>query len=235
MTVFAVGDLHLPGGDDKPMDVFGTHWERHFEKIAEDWHQRVSPEDLVLIPGDISWAMQLSGALEDLTAIGELPGKKVLLRGNHDYWWSGITQVRAALPKDMWAIQNDAVVFPEWTICGSRGWTMPTQELPLSPEDEKIYARELQRMEMSLEAGRKLGGDRPMIAMTHYPPLNDRGEDSAFTLLFEKYAVEQVLYGHLHGAGIRLGFCGEKRGICYQLVSCDALGFALWQLPQANK
>ena len=230
-AVFAVGDLHLPGGDDKPMDVFGPQWDRHFEKICQDWRERVQGEDLVLIPGDVSWAMQLQKAVPDLEAIGALPGYKVLIRGNHDYWWSGITQVRAALPEGMWALQNDAAVFPEWTVCGSRGWTLPAEETPLAPEDEKIYRRELQRMEMSLQAGKRMGDGRPILAMTHYPPLNDKGEESGFTRLFEEYGVSVALYGHLHGSGIRLAYQGERNGVYYQLASCDALHFSLWQMP----
>ena len=108
MSIFAIGDLHLPGGDKKPMDVFGAHWERHFERICADWQSRVKPEDIVLIPGDISWAMQLSDALNDLREIAKLPGTILLLRGNHDYWWSSLSQLRACLPENMHAVQNDA-------------------------------------------------------------------------------------------------------------------------------
>ena len=108
MAIFAIGDLHLPGGDMKPMDVFGAHWENHFERISEDWRAKVTDEDVVLIPGDISWAMQLGDALEDLRRIALLPGRKLILRGNHDYWWSSLTQLRCALPESMHAVQNDA-------------------------------------------------------------------------------------------------------------------------------
>ena len=108
MRIFAIGDLHLPGGDKKPMDVFGSHWENHFERISEDWRARVTQEDVVLIPGDISWAMQLGAAVEDLRRIGGLPGRILILRGNHDYWWSSLTQLRACLPENMIAVQNDA-------------------------------------------------------------------------------------------------------------------------------
>ncbi|HML48569.1 MAG TPA: metallophosphoesterase [Clostridia bacterium] len=117
MSIYAIGDLHLPGNETKPMDVFGSHWERHFEKIAADWRARVTEADAVLLPGDISWAMYLQDALRDLQAIDELPGKKFLLRGNHDYWWNSLAKVRAALPKGMVALQNDAWRFGDVMIC----------------------------------------------------------------------------------------------------------------------
>ena len=231
MRLFAIGDLHLPGGDEKPMDVFGDHWEGHFERICQDWRARVTAEDVVLIPGDISWAMQLSAAIPDLQAIGELPGRKVLIKGNHDYWWGGIGQVRRALPQGMQAIQNDALDVGCAVVCGSRGWAYPTEETPLSAEDERIFSRELIRLEMSLtEAARRAEG-RPVVVMLHYPPLYNLDRDTPFTSLLEKYPVHTVVYGHLHGAGIRAGFTGEHHGIQYLLASCDSLRFSLAEVP----
>ena len=128
MKIYAIGDLHLPGGDDKPMEVFGTHWEGHWQKIKQDWLEKVRYEDVVLIPGDISWAMQLEHAVEDLRAVGDLPGRKIILRGNHDYWWGSITRVREALPEGMYALQNDAIELDGVVFCGSRGWTIPQGE-----------------------------------------------------------------------------------------------------------
>ena len=230
MTLFAIGDLHLPGGDEKPMNVFGAHWEGHFAHIAQDWRERVTAEDTVLIPGDISWAMQLKNALPDLQAIGELPGQKILLRGNHDYWWSGITQVRSILPEGMRALQNDAMDLGACVVCGSRGWIFPTSATRLKPEDEKIYARELLRMEMSLQAAEKLRRDRPLVMMTHYPPLSDGCRDTAFTALAERYGVNCAVYGHLHGQGVRAAFEGTHNGVRYCLTSCDSLDFKLAQI-----
>jgi hypothetical protein len=138
MSIFAIGDLHLPGGDDKPMQVFGAHWEGHWEKIRADWRARVTGEDAVLIPGDISWAMHLEDALPDLRAIGELPGRKILLRGNHDYWWGAISRVRDVLPPGMYALQNDALVLDGVAFCGSRGWTYPQNA---DGEDARLYDR----------------------------------------------------------------------------------------------
>ena len=150
MRLFAIGDLHLPGGQEKPMDVFGGHWEGHFERISQDWRNRVGEDDVVLIPGDTSWAMQLKDAVPDLAAIGELPGRKLLIRGNHDYWWGGIGQVRKALPEGMMAIQHDAVDLGDVVVTGTRGWAWPTEEDPLTPEDERVFNRELIRLDLAL-------------------------------------------------------------------------------------
>ena len=150
MSIFAIGDLHLPGGDKKPMDVFGSHWEHHFERICADWRSRVKPEDIVLIPGDISWAMQLGDALSDLRDIAKLPGTILLLRGNHDFWWSSLSQLRACLPENMHAVQNDAFDAGTCVFCGTRGWTIPLGQ-NATAQDEKLYRREAMRLEMSLK------------------------------------------------------------------------------------
>ncbi|MBP3647677.1 MAG: metallophosphoesterase [Clostridia bacterium] len=225
MSVYAIGDLHLPGHSQKPMDVFGSHWDRHFETISENWRNMISPEDVVLIPGDISWAMQLAEALDDLRAIAELPGTKLLLRGNHDYWWSSLNKLRSALPEKMYVIQNDAMMIDGHVFCGTRGWNFPTAAQGLGEQDEKVYQRELLRLKMSLDQAVKLGGD-DLTVMLHFPPLFADGISTGFTEILESYPVTQVVYGHLHGAGIKIAFEGEKEGIRYRLVSCDALNFA---------
>ncbi len=226
MRLFAIGDLHLSGGGDKPMDVFGSQWDRHFFRIAENWRARVREEDTVLIPGDISWAMQLRDAEPDLRAIGELPGRKVLCKGNHDYWWNSLTRVRAALPPGMTALQHDAADLGPCVVCGTRGWTIPTDAAPLAPEDLKIYRRELARLEMALDSAWRMAEGRPVIAMLHYPPLTAGETDSGFTKLLEAYGVHTAVYGHLHGTGIAQGYTGEHRGVRYELVSCDSLDFS---------
>ena len=231
MKLFAIGDLHMPGGDDKPMDVFGDHWENHVERIFANWRERVGEADAVLIPGDISWAMQLQAARPDLCAIGELPGRKLICKGNHDYWWSSITQVRASLPEGMFALQHDAVELDCAVACGSRGWTFATAEATLSPEDTKVLNRELLRLEAAIKAAVKLNPDKPLIVMMHYPPIYEQERDTPFTRLFEQYPVHTVLYGHLHGQAVHAGFKGEWNGVRYRLVSCDALGFVLDEVP----
>ena len=235
MRLFAIGDLHLPGGQEKPMDVFGDHWEGHFERIAEDWRSRVTDDDVVLIPGDTSWAMQLSDAVPDLEAIGALPGRKLLIKGNHDYWWGGVGQVRRALPEGMMAIQHDVADLGNVVVTGTRGWSFPTEEAPLSAEDERIFNRELIRLELALNAAQKAADGRPILLMLHYPPLYQMERDTAFTRLIEKYPVHTVVYGHLHGAGIRAGFTGEWNGVRYLLASCDALEFTLAEVPMNGK
>lgn len=231
MRLFAIGDLHLPGGDEKPMDVFGPHWEGHFERICADWRERVTAEDVVLIPGDISWAMQLRDAAPDLAAIDALPGRKLLIKGNHDYWWSSMNKVRMLLGDSMQALQHNAVDLGEVVVCGTRGWMFPTRETPLNEEDQRIYSRELIRLELALTEATQMAAGRPIVAMTHYPPLYDMERDTAFTALLERYGVRTAVYGHLHGAGIRVGFNGEHHGIAYHLTSCDSLGFRMAEIP----
>ena len=226
MRLFAIGDLHLSGGDDKPMDVFGPQWDRHFSRIRENWIRQVSEEDAVLIPGDISWAMQLKDALADLEEIAALPGKKVLCKGNHDYWWNSVSQVRSALPDRMTALQHNAVDLGETVVCATRGWVFPTAETQLSEQDAKIYRRETERLRLALEDASAKAAGRPVIAMTHYPPLLVGEKKTAFTELMEEYGVHTAVYAHLHGNGIQNGFTGELRGVRYFLVSCDSIGFS---------
>ena len=170
MALFAISDLHLPARE-KPMDVFGAHWENHFERIREDWLRRVGEEDVVLLPGDLTWAMRLEDAMEDIARVGELPGRKIILRGNHDYWWSAIGRVRRALPEGMYALQNDAMELDGVLYAGSRGWTLPPYAQ--DADDQRIYARERLRLEMSLKHARSLSPDAPLAVMTHYPPLTE--------------------------------------------------------------
>lgn len=231
MSLFAIGDLHLPGGDEKPMDVFGSHWDDHFRRISEDWRSRVRETDTVLIPGDISWAMQMEDAAPDLQAIGQLPGRKVILKGNHDYWWNTLTRVKKLMPEGMQAIQHSALDLGEAVVCGTRGWTLPTAETPLSEKDQKIFDRELLRLDMALKEAMKIRAGRPLVVMMHYPPLYDQERDTAFTRILEKYPVDTVVYGHLHGAGIKAGCNGEWNGIRYRLTSCDSLDFRLAEIP----
>lgn len=228
MSIYAIGDLHLPGGDKKPMDVFGPHWERHFERICENWRARVQESDTVLIPGDISWAMQLGAAVADLQAIAALPGRTLILRGNHDYWWSSLTQLRDNLPPTMHAVQNDAFDGGDCVFCGTRGWAIPIGS-NATAQDEKLYRREALRLEMSLKAAQRIAGGRPIFAMMHYPPLLPETirTGTEFTRLMSEYGVARCVYGHLHGQSVQRGFSGMYRGVRYDLVSCDALGFEL--------
>ncbi|MFH1879660.1 MAG: metallophosphoesterase [Bacillota bacterium] len=223
MAIYAIGDLHFPGGQEKPMDVFGSHWDDHVSQIVNQWNRTVTPDDLVLIPGDISWAMYFEQAKADLSLIADLPGEKVLLRGNHDFWWNSIGRIRAWLPDTMHAIQNDAFQWQDVVICGTRGWVYPTELNPLDASDTKIFRRELVRLELSLQ---KAQAKRlPILAMLHYPPLLKDAQGTAFTGLLEKYRVTLCCYGHLHDVGIHSAYQGVKNQIAYHLVSCDAIHF----------
>ena len=228
MSLFAIGDLHMPGGDDKPMDVFGEHWTNHVERIFADWREKVLPEDTVLIPGDVSWAMRLEDALPDLTAIGQLPGRKLIVKGNHDLWWSSLQKVRSALPEGMEVIQHTAVDVGEAVVCGTRGWSFPTESEPLSAEDQRVFSREMIRLELALQAAVKLAaGEKPIVVMLHYPPLYEQQRDTPFTGLIAKYPVHTVVYGHLHGPAIHAGYSGLHEGTQYLLTSSDSLRFSL--------
>lgn len=221
MHIYAIGDLHLSFSSDKPMDIFGPQWADHAERLKRAWSETVTADDLVLIPGDISWAMQLSAALPDLSFIGALPGQKLLLRGNHDYWWSSVSQVRAALPDGMHALQNDAFIFSDYAIGGTRGWICPGAN-GFTAADEKVFSRELQRLTLSL-AAMPVGKTR--IVMLHFPPFLERGLDTPFTELLARSGVSHVVYAHLHGAAHRLAFEGCRDGVTYSFVAGDALKF----------
>ncbi|MBO4379329.1 MAG: metallophosphoesterase [Clostridia bacterium] len=229
MSIFAIGDLHLPGGDDKSMAVFGPQWENHWEKIAADWQERVRPQDIVLIPGDISWAMKLENALPDLRMIGSMPGRKIILRGNHDYWWGAITRVRESLPEGMYALQNDALMLDGTAFCGSRGWLYPGEGD--EGEDAKIYARELIRLRLSLERARSLQPEGPIVVMTHFPPLGEGGAVTPISELIESFGANDVVYAHLHGQAVKSAYTGTRNGVRYHFTSCDGLEFRLHQLP----
>lgn len=228
MKVFAISDPHLSFTADKPMSIFGDVWENHWDRIEADWRAKVTEEDIVLLAGDISWGMTLEEARKDLDAIGALPGKKVYIRGNHDYWWNGISKIRAALPAGSYCIQNDAMRFGSVVICGTRGWTVPEIGTSLSADDEKILKREALRMEMSLKCAEKLRTDGDMlIAMCHFPPFDSRYSPSVFTELFNRYSVDKVVYGHLHGSRSRAELYVNRGDIEYYLTSCDKLGNSL--------
>ena len=226
MAVFAISDLHLPARQ-KPMDIFGEHWENHFDRIAEDWRERVTEEDIVLLPGDLTWAMHLEEAMEDIQRVGELPGRKLILRGNHDYWWSAIGRVRRVLPEGMYAIQNDVLQLDGILFAGSRGWSIPIGE-NVDENDLKVYARERMRLEMSLKNARRIDPEGRIIAMMHYPPLMENVK--GFSDILEAYGVTDCVYGHLHGAGLNGAIRGERNGVRYHQVSCDGLGFKLYTL-----
>ncbi|MFY9506690.1 MAG: metallophosphoesterase [Caldicoprobacterales bacterium] len=229
MAVFAIGDLHLSAAVDKPMDIFGLEWKDHWTRIREDWQARVGHDDIVLIPGDISWAMTFDQAKPDLDSIGELPGRKVLIKGNHDYWWSSITKLRQELGASISLIQNDSVTIDNYTICGTRGWALPGSR-GFTDHDQRIYTRELQRLKLSLDHGQMSREKGRLIVMLHYPPFDERGEASGFVELVNDYKASHLVYGHLHGPSTANAFEGSYGQTQYHLVSCDKLDFKLKQI-----
>lgn len=202
------------------MSIFGGAWERHPEAFFDGWLSVVSDDDLVLIPGDISWAMRLEGALVDLGDIAALPGRKVLLRGNHDYWWPSISKLRRALPEGMYAVQNDALEVGGVVVAGTRGWVVPGSR-GFTEEDDGIYQRELERLRLSLAAARRLDGNYRAV-MLHFPPTNTRLEPSGFTAAIAEYRPDALVFGHVHGDEPVLESLGD---IDVRFVAADALGF----------
>ncbi len=221
MKVYAISDLHLSLSGEKPMDIFGDKWDGYLEKIKLDWQERVGDDDVVLIPGDISWAMKLEEATKDLTFFDGLKGKKILIRGNHDYWWHGITKIREVLPDGVYALQNDSVKVGNVVFCGSRGWAVEGSP-DFDEHDRHIYEREVERFKLALSSAKKnmQDGDK-LVCLIHYPPFNVRKEPSLFTKLFESFKVDKVVYGHLHGKGVVPYRNLSINGIEYILSSCD--------------
>ena len=221
MKIFAISDLHLSGACDKPMDIFGGNWENYQEKIKTNWNNLVTDDDLVLIAGDISWAMKLEEAKVDLEWIDALPGKKIIIKGNHEYWWKSISAVREILPESISAIQNDSIKIGNFIFCGTRGWVVPEKNKQLEDEDQKIYNREVERLKLTLKTAKHLQtNDEKIIALMHFPPRNSDKEDSEFTKLFEEYGVSKVVFGHLHGYTNCENF-SIKNDIEYYFTSCD--------------
>lgn len=222
MRIFAIGDLHL-SKQDKPMDIFGREWIDHSRKIKEAWLRFVANDDVVLIPGDISWAMGLEDAYEDLADILTLPGEKIFIRGNHDYWWSSYRKVINAFSefKNAHFLQNNSISIGDYAFVGTRGWLIPSCA-GYTTADERIYKRELIRFEMSLQSAQK---DKRKIAMLHFPPLFSDQVISGFVELLEKYEVDTVVYAHLHGKSCKSGFEGIRNGVRYILCSADYINF----------
>lgn len=248
MTVWALADLHLSFGvPDKAMDVFGEQWAGYTDLVQRHWRAAIAEGDLVLIAGDISWAMRSEDAVPDLEWIHQLPGTKVILRGNHDYWWSSLSKVEKVLPSSIHLIQNNAYHWHDISVAGARLWDSSEYSFgeyidyrenarskaldPLDPqkqkhdpaEEERIFLRELLRLEMSLKCLKKQA--RVRIVMTHYPPISADLQDSRVSKLLEKYQVNVCVFGHLHNVKRSIPLFGDKNGIRYLLTACDYLDF----------
>jgi predicted phosphohydrolase len=230
MKIYAISDLHISTNTNKPMDIFGGNWVGYMDKIRADWEEKVTEEDLVLIGGDISWAMNIEDAEKDIMSLVCLKGKKVMIKGNHDYWWSGIGKVRDMLPENFFALQNDSIRFAGVVICGSRCWSVPGSP-DFNEQDRKLYLRETERLKLSLKDAQKIkqDGDK-LVALIHFPPFNVKREDTEFTKIFEEYGVDSVIYGHLHGKSVRADKLVVKNGVKYYLTSCDQVDNKLTEI-----
>ena len=220
MAIYAISDLHLSFGTDKPMDIFGMHWENHAKRLQENWLRMVGADDYVLICGDISWGINLA-------FIEALPGSKILSKGNHDYWWSTAHKFSSHFElrgyKTLNILHNNAYKAGDYTICGSRGWKSPDEE-GFNSEDQKIFNRELERLKLSLKAGQELGGE--IIAMLHYPPFDSRHRPNAFAKRLKEFGVRTCIYGHIHGNANESWKDEWIDDIRYHLVSCNIIGFS---------
>ena len=225
MTIYAIGDLHFSGlPPAKPMEKFGEHWGDHRSKVCTNWQRLVKPADLVLVCGDTSWGMTLKEALPDLNGIAALPGHKILLKGNHDYWWTSLSKMEAACSDKFSFLQYNFYAWKDIAICGTRGWILPGVE-DIKHEDEKHLRREALRLEMSLEAAQKAGFTK-IICMLHYPAFYFAEQESPFRTLLEEYHVQNCAFGHIHGSeAAQTVFQGKSHGCTYQLVSCDTTNF----------
>ncbi|MEG1609467.1 MAG: metallophosphoesterase [Clostridia bacterium] len=218
MKIFAISDLHLSTTTNKPMNIFGGNWENYWQKIKTDWAEKVSEDDLVLVCGDLSWAMTLQDAQADIEQVGQLKGKKIIIKGNHDYWWQSYSKVVSTLPKNFFAIQNNCLRFENVLISGTRLWTMTNQ----TADDKKIVEREYLRLKLCLNELEKQrrDGDKT-IFLCHFPPFDVTLSDNKFTQLFDEHAIDYVVYGHLHGKDSRSVLQLQKNNTQYLLTSCD--------------
>lgn len=227
MALYAISDLHLALSTDKPMDIFGARWSNYMERLAENWQVTVSDEDTVIIPGDISWATYLENAVEDFKLIDSLPGKKIISKGNHDYWWTTMNKLEKFLSSNGFStisfMHNNSFRIDNNIICGTRGWKTPGDD-SFSAEDRKIYQRELQRLELSFKSVEVSPGDR-LIAAMHFPVFNSKGVFSEFLEIMQRYGVNLCIYGHLHGEAIKNAVEGMHQGVEFKLVSADYLEF----------
>ena len=220
MAIFAIGDLHLSLGTNKPMDVF-EGWQGYLPKLEKNWRTLIKPEDTVLLAGDTSWAMKLEDTKADFTFIESLPGQKWILKGNHDYWWTTCRKMENYLHASgfdsLHILHNNCCVVNGVALCGTRGWLFDNSE----PQDAKVMAREVGRLRLSLEAA----GDLPKRVFLHYPPVYPGAEATELLQVLHAYHIDHCWYGHLHGKAIRFAVQGEHDGIVYKLISADGMAF----------
>ena len=227
MAIYTISDLHLSLGMDKPMNIFGDNWENHDQKIKANWNKKVKQNDLVLLPGDFSWAMYIEDAKKDFEYLNELPGTKLLLKGNHDYWWESLTKMRKFLEennfKNIDFIYNNSYIWEDKIIVGTRGWSEQEENA------EKIIRRENLRLELSIEDGvQKFGKDKEIIVCMHYPPFNKYEKlELNFIKTMKQYNVKTCIYGHKHGEATKEAKQGKIDGIQFIMASSDYTNFDL--------
>ena len=220
MALYAIADLHLPLGIDKPMDIFGKKWENYVERLRENWQNVIKPEDMVVLPGDFSWATYLEESKADIDFLNALNGRKILLKGNHDYWWTTMNKLKEFIRNNGYEniefLQNNSFQYGDISICGSRGWNTPMGNM--SEEDQKIYDREIGRLELSVKAAKN---PENIIIFTHFPPLLKDYRQNAMVDFLKKNNIKRCIFGHIHSSGIKNAFEGEFEGTEYMLVSGD--------------
>lgn len=221
MALYAIGDLHLSLTANKPMEVFGEGWQNYTQRIAEALSVLTEADTLVLA-GDTSWGIDMGEAEADFRFLDSFPGRKLLVKGNHDYWWSTVSKMKAFFAErgltTLDFLHNNCAFYGDYALCGTRGWFMEENQ---KPENAKVLNREVMRLETSLRAA----GERPILCFLHYPPLYQGYECPELLGLLERYHAEQCFYGHLHGPTIRRAFNGERGGTAFSLISADSLGF----------
>ena len=236
MSIYAIGDLHLSFKNPKPMNIFGENWDNHEEKIKQDWLSKVKGEDTVVLAGDFSWAMKIEDALEDFQYINELPGQKILLKGNHDYWWTTVTSMKKFLSKhnleNIDFLYNNSFEVENKILCGTRGWSLLDED---SIEDKKIINREVGRLKLSILDGiNRFGNDKEIIAFLHYPPITQanilKNEPSPFIDILRQNKIKKCFYGHLHGSSIKDAVNGNIDEIELKLISADGVDFKLQKI-----
>ena len=223
MSVFAIGDLHLSLGCDKPMDIF-RGWDGYVDRLTENWNRVVSDTDTVVIPGDISWAMTLENTVKDFEFINNtLKGDKIILKGNHDYWWNTASKMNKFLSEQGFdrikILNNNAYLIEGISVVGTRGWINDDG----TECDAKVLNREAGRFRMSVSEGVKLGGE--LIAFIHYPPIYNGERNEYILSVIREFGIRKCYYGHIHGPGHRYAFQGEYEGTEYRMISADYLGF----------
>src|SRR6056297_2730682 len=224
MKIYSISDLHLDYEKNKPMDIFGDNWSNHEEKIFNNWEKTVQEEDLVLLAGDISWAISLEKGINDLKKIDELKGKKIISKGNHDYWWSTNSKLKKLHLKSISFLQNNSYNFNNVQVFGTRGWIDRSSD-EFSDKDEKIFNREIHRLELSINSGSDLE-KTTNIVLLHYPPFNMKGEPNEFVELMKKNRIDKCIYGHLHSKeGHRYVVEGRIEGIQFICSSADYIKF----------